>query len=92
MFSAPRISRDSVSHKTTPRYFKEFLNCSTWGMGARILPLLDALELDECASLVTLTSTPGGKASSRMFCGAPALSQYNLVLAACNHESFDNHM
>ena len=24
--------------------------------------------------------------------GAPALSLYNLILAACNYVSFDNHM
>ena len=24
--------------------------------------------------------------------GAPALSLYDLILAACNHVSFDNHM
>ena len=35
MFCASRISRGSVFHKTAPRYLKEFLNCSTWGIGTR---------------------------------------------------------
>ena len=43
MFCAPRISRGSVFHKTTPRYLKKFLNCFTWC--TRILLLLDARDI-----------------------------------------------
>ena len=56
MFCASRISRGSVFHKTAPRYLKEFLNCSTWGIGTRILPLLDARVLAEWASSMALSS------------------------------------
>ena len=63
MFCAPRISRGNVFHNTAPGYLKEFLNCSTWCVGTRILPILDARVLAEWASLMTgLVDYPSRKA------------------------------